>query len=301
MERIPFVLLTSHAFSGSTLTGFLLSTHPKIATVGELTGPESHLDLDTYTCSCGRPFQEDPFWQEVTAVVNDMGAPYSLDQYMGTRFELGRNRYLQRLRTYSLRSNALERIRDAIMFNLWPGHRRNMEALAARNAAFARAILHVTGKSIFLDTSKNPMRIRYLQLSSAIDLYVIHLVRDVRGVVTSIMSRNPQKTVEAAAKSWLMREHNIARHLQAIPADRQIKIHYEDVAREPLPTVNRIFHFLQAPEMGSLPDFREVDNHILGNRMRMRNSSEIRLDERWRTTLTDTQLQLINRLVGATA
>ena len=295
-RKIPYVFLTSHAFSGSTLTSFLLGSHPEIATVGMLTGPANHLDLKTYRCSCGQLFQQDPFWQAVTEKVNAYGLSYSLDEHMGTRIELGGNTLMRRIRTDSLRYNALEKVRDSLMFNLWPGHKREMHELVRRNELFAQAILEVSGKPIFLDTSKDPMRMRYLRLSPAIDLYVIHLIRDVRGVVASIMKRRSDMNVEQATKHWLVAEHNIRRHLATVPASRQIEVKYEDITSNTLETMNRLFSFMGARELEKMDDFREVDNHILGNKMRKQGTSEIKTDERWRTALSEKQLQIIDGL-----
>ena len=298
-EKIPFVFLTSHAFSGSTLTSFLMGMHPEIATVGELTGPARRLDLQTYPCSCGKLFQQDPFWQDVATAVNQYGLPYSLNNYLDTRFELSSNSLSQRLLAGSFRSNALEQLRDSVVFTLWPGKLAQLKEQARRNELFARAVLDVTGKSIFLDTAKDPMRIRYLPLAPNIDLHVIHLVRDVRGVVASIRSRHPDTNVETAVRSWIAREKNINRLLETIPTNRQIKLNYEELVTDTLPTLNKLLIFVGAQPMETLGDYREAEHHILGNRMRKRQSSEIKLDEKWRTALSIEQLQTISRMVGA--
>lgn len=298
-EKIPFVFLTSHAFSGSTLTSFLMGMHPEIATVGELTGPARRLDLQTYPCSCGKLFQQDPFWQDVATAVNQYGLPYSLNNYLDTRFELSSNALGQRLLAGSFRSNALEQLRDSVVFTLWPGKLAQLKEQARRNELFARAVLDVTGKSIFLDTAKDPMRIRYLPLAPNIDLHVIHLVRDVRGVVASIRSRHPDTNVETAVRSWIAREKNINRLLETIPTNRQIKLNYEELVTDTLPTLNKLLAFVGAQPLETLGDYREAEHHILGNRMRKRQSSEIKLDEKWRTALSTEQLQTISRMVGA--
>lgn len=298
-QKIPFVFLTSHAFSGSTLTSFLMGMHPEIATVGELTGPARRIDLHSYPCSCGRLFQQDPFWQEVATAVNHYGLSFSLDNYLDTRFELSANPIVQRMVAGSLRSSLLEAARDRLIFALLPGQRSRLKEQARRNELFARAILDVTGKSIFLDTSKDPMRIRYLPLAPNLDLYVIHLVRDVRGVVASIRSRHPETNVETAVRSWIAREKNINRLLETVPANRQIQLNYEDLVTDTLPTLNKLLAFVGAQPLNALGDYREFEHHILGNKMRKRRSSEIKLDEKWRTALSEKQLQTISRMVAA--
>lgn len=296
-DKIIYVYLTSHSFSGSTLTAFLMNTHPDITTVGELSGPGFHLDPRVYPCSCGRSFVEDPFWSDVAKFVNQQGVKFSPGSYLDTSFYLDNNRLISRARTGSLRSNFLEHVRDHVLSTVWPGHRSSMLERLQRNEAFARAILNVTGKQIFLDTSKDPMRIRYLQQSEIIDLYIIHLVRDVRGVVASTLRRNPKCTAQQAATAWLWRERNIQRHLKTLPPSRKILVRYESLATDTLTTLNEIFSFLGADSLDEIVDYRQVEHHILGNKMRKRSSSEIKLDERWRTSLTKTQLREINAIV----
>ncbi len=265
--------------------------------MGELTGPARRLDLSSYPCSCGRLFQEDPFWQDVATAVNQYGLSFSLDNYLDTRFELSENAAVQRLLAGSFRSTILEKTRDSLLFSLWPSQKHRLAKMAERNEYFARAILQVTSKSIFLDTSKDPMRIRHLQMASNIDLHVIHLVRDVRGVVTSIMSRHPEVDVKGAVRSWLAREKNIYRQLETIPTKRQIQLRYEDLVTETLPTLNKLLYFLGVEPFPASRDYHESEHHILGNRMRKRQSSEIKLDEKWRTALSDKQLKLISQMV----
>ncbi|MBK8899824.1 MAG: sulfotransferase [Anaerolineaceae bacterium] len=298
-HKIPYVFLTSHAYSGSTLSSFLLGTHPEIATVGELKGPAYHLDLASYRCSCGNLFQECPFWLRVTDVVNRHGLNYALNQYLETSFELGGSNLARRLRTKSLRNNGLEHLRDSLVTAFWPGHRQAMKERLRRNEVFAQAILEVSGKSVFLDATKDPMRIRYLRASDRFDFFVIHLVRDVRGVVRSIMTRRPEMTVKQATRHWLQCEQNIKRHLAEVPAERQLFVRYEDLASDTLVTLNKIFSFLGLPHMQDLSNYRQVEYHIMGNKMRKLNNTEIRKDERWRTYFSESQLRTIHKLVNS--
>ncbi len=298
-DKIPYIFLTSHAYSGSTLFSFLLGMHPEIATVGELKGPAPHLDLTAYRCSCGNLFQECPFWLKVTEVVNKHGLNYSLDQYLETSFEVGTNNLARRMRTKSLRNNRLEHLRDFVVTAFWPGHRQEMKERLQRNEIFAQAILKVSGKPIFLDATKDPMRIRYLRWSDRFDIYVIHLIRDVRGVVTSIMSRRPEITVKQAAQHWLQCEQNIKRHLSEVSTDRQFLVSYEDLASDTLTTLNKIFTFLGVKQINDLNDYRQVEHHIMGNKMRKQSSTKIQKDERWRTFLSESQLKIIDQLVNS--
>jgi len=105
-------------------------------------------------------------------------------------------------------------------------------------------------------------------------------------------------TARQAAESWLAREQNIQRLLTAVPPTRQIKVCYEEIAGNTLATLNRLITFVGAQPLDTLADFREAEQHILGNKMRKQATSEIRLDERWRTALSPEQLRTIDQVIG---
>ncbi|HEV2843921.1 MAG TPA: hypothetical protein VG477_03670, partial [Thermoanaerobaculia bacterium] len=59
------VYIMGHGFSGSTLLTFLLGTHPRIATIGELGIAQlakEQLTPDDYLCSCKAPIRDCDFW-----------------------------------------------------------------------------------------------------------------------------------------------------------------------------------------------------------------------------------------------
>jgi hypothetical protein len=296
-KRTPFVFLSSQSYSGSTLLGFLLGAHPEIATVGEMTGLLPAADPDEYRCSCDQKIKECGFWDAVASVMHSKGFQFELADF-NTRFELGSHPVIRRLRSGSLRSNTLEAIRDAF-YRAWPGQAKQLSKLAARNVALAEAVLDVTGKRVFLDTSKAHMRIKYLLKYSDLDMFVIHLVRDVRGVVTSSMSRNRSMSAQRAAQLWLNRNRNIERQLQTLPENRKIRIRYEDLCRDTQGTLERLYRFCVVEPGVVVTDFRSVPHHIVGNKMRKSGSSKIELDERWKRVLAEDQLNNIDRVAGA--
>jgi hypothetical protein len=88
MPRIRFVFLTASPFSGSTLFSFLVNSHPDIATVGEMSGPTSRQDPETYQCSCGKGMKDCHFWIAVKARMGLEGLPFDPGRF-DTRISLG--------------------------------------------------------------------------------------------------------------------------------------------------------------------------------------------------------------------
>jgi hypothetical protein len=294
--RTPFVFLTSQAYSGSTLLAFLLGAHPEIATVGEMTGLVPMENPSEYLCSCETRIKECDFWKAVTSAMQAHGFTFDVMDF-GTRFELGSHPVIRRLRTGSLRSHSLETIRD-LVFRAWPGHTGELRALAARNEALAQSVLEVTGKRVFLDSSKVHMRIKYLLQYSNLDISVIHLVRDARGVVTSTLGHKPGTSAQQAAQSWVHRNNNIQRQLASFPEDKHIRVRYEDVCQNTQDTLAQLYGFCGVDPHFEVTDFRSVEHHVVGNQMRLRASSEIRLDERWKRELDEAQLEEIDQVTG---
>jgi len=295
-RRVRFVYLASMPYSGSTLFSFLANSHPQIATVGEMTGPTESVDPETYLCSCGQRIKHCAFWQEVAKGMASRGFDFDPGHF-DTRIHVGDFRHLRRALTGSLGSSGLEDIRDRLLW-LWPSQSERLRELLARNKALASVILAVTGKSIFFDASKDHMTIRRLSRDGEVDLRVVHLVRDVRGAGLS-GKKNARVSWPRTVASWVRTNRNIERQLRRVPADRWIRIRYEDLCRDPQETLNRFFEFCGAGHHTLTSLFRSPEHHIVGNSMRLGYAGKIKLDESWRDVLTRDELECAERLAGS--
>jgi hypothetical protein len=293
---LPFVYLTSSPFSGSTLFSFLVNTHPQIATVGEMTGLIASQDPDTYRCSCGDRIRECVFWTRVAAQMATRGFAFEPGRF-DTRIRLGHGPYSRRLLSGPLRSKPLEDLRDGLVM-LWPKQRQRLRYLVDRNKALAASILHISNRSVFFDASKNPMAIRQFRRQPDVDFRVVHLVRDVRGAGLSQRTNRGQSDWHRNVGAWVRMNRVVENQLRQLPNDRWIRIRYEELCRSPAETLNRFFRFCDL-EPHALPlDFGSVEHHVVGNRMRLTNAGQIRLDETWRRTLTRDELALASKLAG---
>ena len=183
---------------------------------------------------------------------------------------------------------------------LLPGVRRELDRRIAVNHHLAEAVLDLRDARVFVDATKRPGRALLLRRDPRFDLQVIHLVRDGRGVARSTI-RNLGRTVAEGARSWAASMRRCEDLRRAFPPARWLTVRHEDLCRDVQGTLMRIFDFLKvSPDfpMGEIRDFRAGDHHIIGNRMRLSRTSEIRLDERWRTELTPDQLRTIERIAG---
>jgi hypothetical protein len=294
MKPLDFVYLTSSPFSGSTLFARLANMHPDIATVGEMSGVIRKVDADTYTCSCGKRIKVCSFWSKVAEEMTLSGQNFDPSNF-DTKFRLeGR---LGSLLHISLPHRRLEVIRDRIVTTL-PGVRRRVEYLLERNKCLAMAILAAAGKSIFFDASKSPELIRFLLADPSVNLRVVHLVRDARAVSYSRQKNQGASNWNHVVTKWIRINRAIERQLTRLPAERWIRIRYEDLCRSPQATMSRFFAFCGARPFQIPTRLEFGEHHIVGNRMRLSGVDEIRLDDTWRRELSSEKRELASRLAA---
>jgi hypothetical protein len=112
-----------------------------------------------------------------------------------------------------------------------------------------------------------------------------------------MLNYSKKLTPQAAARLWVNGNHNIERQLRVLPEDKYLRVRYEDMCRDLPQTLERLHFFCGVEPEPIIDDFRSVPQHIVGNKMRLRSSSEIKLDERWRTELTEGKLREVDQVV----
>jgi sulfotransferase family protein len=281
-----FVLIASSAYSGSTLLASLLGTHPDIATVSEVAGRRRETQMDTFRCSCQRLMTDCPFWLAVLAAMRERGYhDFKLGNF-ALNFSRAPNGWLERARSGSLRWSALEDLRDRL-FSIVPSHAAALRDIGSRNRSFAETILAMTDTKVFVDASKERMRIRYLNRYLGMDVKVIHLIRDVRGVVDSV-ARHAGLPIDlaGAAQDWASTNRTLLRHIKRMAPSQHRLVRYEDLCAAPEATLAALYQFCGVDPNFGMRSTDDTMQHLLGNARRLEAGwSQIRLDERWRTSL----------------
>lgn len=289
MTRIVYIM--GHGYSGSTLLTFLLGTHPEIATIGELgIAPLAKTTPEEYLCSCHSPVRECGFWREVSREMEKRGHAFDIwDADLDFRARGGGVADVI-LRAVQ-RGPVLETARSVGM-TVVPRARRELSRILSRIRALAEIVTGLKGSSVFLDASKRPERATIMRRASDMDIRVIHLVRDGRAVAWSTM-KNLGVGPEEAAASWVKDNWASEQARRYFPSYHWLRLRHEDVCADPLGTLMKVHAFIGVTPRNGAHKFREIEQHIIGNRMRLSSASEIRLDERWKTALTPEQMALI--------
>lgn len=294
-DPVPFVLLVGGNYSGSTLAAFLLNSHPQITSIGEM-APVWYVDPKDYSCSCGSAYLECPFNKALVAEMEILDPEFSLLDW-GTRYDLTKSRLANAAFTRAVGSNVVDAIRHAVVAS-WPPFSSSLTATTARIEKVARAALAVTGKTWFVDTTKNPGRARYLARAPGIDLRIVHLVKDARQGAASLVKRGDDDA-SSAAKRWKRTNLYAARTARLVEPDQFFRIRYPELAEDAQLVLDDLSAFLGIEPAAVPADFYATDHHVTGNAMRLREGAGvIRNDESWKTVLSEADLRDIARIAG---
>jgi hypothetical protein len=181
----------------------------------------------------------------------------------------------------------------------WADARRLYQALAA-----------VSGAQVIVDSTKSPVYGRLLGLDPALDVRVVHLVRDSRGVAHSwvrlkagpgrradVESR-PTRTV---ARFWIL--NNLGAELFCRPfPQRYRRLHYEELVRRPRESLGRIVELAgEGPRALPLTDERTLrlgaTHSVKGSPVRLQQGAvALRLDDEWRRAMPRADRRLTTAL-----
>jgi hypothetical protein len=299
--RLPYVCIPGSPFTGSTLLGTLLNEHPDCASIGAAVGLPRRPDLSTYLCSCGARFRDCEFWQDIAARTASLGHPVNVFEsgFWNTHLRLSRQPMLNALLARSLGSDALNAARDELV-GRWPRARDAVLRMGWNSWSLASAVLARTGKSVFIDTSRDHQRPKYLAMHPRLEVKVIHLFRDPRGNSASIM-KHTGTDVATAAKQWKHYNVEARRVRRYLPASAWLSLRYEDLCADPPAVFDRISDFLGVRRAAIQIGGPGGKSHIIGNKMRLKAVSQIREDRSWQTRLDSADLAVLARIAGPTS
>jgi hypothetical protein len=219
--------------SGTTLLDSVLNELPGFVGVGEVRTYWRAM-REPRLCGCGAEVSECAFWSEVATWIERHGGPLPVDRAL----------FLLQAHVRSLPLQ-LARLTRAKRGDHSPG--AEYAQLVARLYAGIGA---VTGADVVVDSSKGPHDAYVISKFTELDLFVIHLVRDPRGVAYSWARRTwhpdkptgffEQRQASEVAIRWLTRnaitEMLLARRL----GPRYMRLRYEDFVRRPDETIAHI-------------------------------------------------------------
>lgn len=280
--------------SGSTLLDRVLGSTEGFFSAGELRHVFAEGYCENRLCGCGRPFAECPFWTEVTE--RAFGGAERLDP----RFLLAvKERVDQYWRVPQIATGLAGRRR-----------REQLRWYAGRLRRLYEAIASVSGAAVIIDSSKDVSHGYVLgAIEPAIDLRVLHLVRDSRAVAHSWQRKkfNPGSGEDMQRYSLLRTSAewvaiNGLTALQRRTGAPYMWLRYEDFVAGPREQAQRILDFAgeseRAVPVGPGGSIELCSSHtVAGNPDRFRSGrTEIRADAEWRERMPAPSRALVTAL-----
>ena len=290
-QRTKAIYIMGAGRSGSTIFDLLLGSGATTVSCGELCHLHTAGWLKNEFCACGTPVGECAFWLEVRALLKADAKCLDANEFIECQKRLERTRSL--LKPKALRQNS------------------EFESYLHTLSSLYNAISTASGKPVIIDSSKKHVRALYGSMLKDVDFYVIHLVRDSRGVAWSkakslkkdmaagVQSDQNPKPVTDTAQQWL-----IANILSSLVARRTgkrcIRIRYEDFVSDPVATLKQVESFAEVDLADSIEcatGKRAVaaSHAVAGNRLRMKKDLSLKPDMEWTEKLDANQERAVWR------
>jgi hypothetical protein len=286
--------------SGSTLLSALIGQHQGFFSVGELHGIWQAVRTNEL-CSCGNAFRDCGFWSAV-----------GTEAYGGwDEIDLPKMLWLDR---YFTRHRHAYRV---IAPSLPTPHRTALAEYVRVLASLYRAIRATSTCDVIVDSSKDPPYAFLLRHCKELDIRLVQLVRDSRGVAYSWGKRDVQRPEYVhhptlagtfmktrppwrAAVEWVSK--NLLLEFMGKTGTPRMLVRYESLTSAPELTVHSILAYAAQPLgrstlVGERRDSTEPQHMLGGNRIRFkRDVGPIRPDDDWRMAMPRGRRVLVTAL-----
>lgn len=281
-DRIKVAYIAGTGKTGSTLLGKLLGQVEDFVDVGELVNIDAQFDQNQ-KCGCGTAVRSCQFWAEV--LKKGIGGIDKLERRPWHRLK---TRYLPAL--------------------LLPGARRFLVRHFHQLYRLHQAVHDVGKARVVVDSSKSAFYGAVLNLFPGVEVYTLHLVRDVRASEGSMYRLKQEGSAKFGKRStwwnsvrWMIVNILTEGAAKWVGSPYRL-VRYEDLTSDPKKTLGDILDFLS--EDPSKQNFIEGHTAILGKTHTVAGSAirfkespiELRLDERWRSNLPERNRAVVDGL-----
>ena len=283
-KKIKVLNITGWGRSGSTILGNVLGNCKGFFFGGELRNIWKLSLLEDRLCGCGVTLKDCNFWEKV------------FNKGFGGIDNVDAKQIVEKLKvSYYSRLAPLK---------LLPFGEKYFKSHALSLPEVEKLFLsiqEITGCKVIVDTTKSPLWGYLLSLMDNLDVYVIHLVRDPRGIAYSrkkkIIQPDKEKTIYLerfnsfdSSLKWNVR-NLLSESLWEKNKDKYLMVRYEDFARKPKMVVSTILDFISESDV-SIPFTSEnevelsINHSAWGNPSRFKTGKiELKADDEWQNKL----------------
>ncbi|MFG1609832.1 sulfotransferase [Actinoplanes sp. NPDC049265] len=282
--------------SGTTLVERLLGELPSVCALGEVVHLWQRDILDDERCGCGARFSACTFWKRVGEQAFNGWGNVDVLRVHALRDLVERTRHIPRLAAGHM---PMDEVREYAGFY----------------AKVYNAAAEVSGADVVVDSSKHSALAHVLRWASDVDLRVVHVVRDARGVAyswTKTVTRPETDGAEEMTRyspgrsALLWNAHNAAFGLLGRRGVAVRRVRYEEFLTDPRAALIRLADFagltLVPDDLNFLrPDHADlgVGHSAAGNPMRFTvGRLPLRRDDAWVAKLPPRQRRMVSAMCG---
>jgi hypothetical protein len=270
---LHFVLAPS--FHGATTLAQLLNNHPDVSCLGD-TMPRTEYDQN---CGCGNKVSACEFWR----YIDDRFAEHRLSfphRMYPISPVLADSRAIDDVLVQSLSVAALLTSR-----RVWAVAGRAADRYVDFYRRFMEAVNAWNGTTVYVSGQKSLQQVAAIKsiLGDAATINIIHVIRDPRGFVCSERKDAPGYTLQASARRWVSYHRRVVRLIKPLCKANYLGFRYEDLCREPEPTMRRIFKFIGVEYQD--PFFTPQGGHLMGSHASRTFTGQLRESETWKKIL----------------
>lgn len=280
-DDVRVLLISGLGRSGSTLIDRTLGQPPSCLSLGEVVRLWERGLRENALCACGLAFRSCAFWGPVGEAAFGGWDRLDPERILTLQRRVDRTRFIPQMVT-----------------GVGRRYQRARREYAEVLAKLYRGFVDTTGARVVIDSSKDLSTTYLLRSVPAIDLRVVHLVRDPRAVAYSWTKQVSKPGADAQMDRYAPAVvgvrylfTNLMLHLLSLLRTPRRFLRYEDFVARPAAATADILGFA-----GATPaDLGFVDGTTLhlnphhsvgGNPMRFSQGAvEVRLDDRWRSAL----------------
>lgn len=286
-DKIKVLYIAATSRSGTTITSNLLGQLDGFFSGSELVNMWRALTFDNTFCACGAHYPDCSFWRAV------------FEEAFGGFDKVNPEELVTQRHTARISAR-----RAAMRRRPWSPPIPEIEKYVETVGKFYHALHKISGCRVIVDSSKGIPYGYILQQLPFIELYIMHQVRDPRGLALSqlqtLETTNPQYGAAGAMKALVLSAYRSMRRNAAIEwiwnrhSARYLRVRYEDLIADLVPTLHRVVSFVK--EDPALVDDLRFTGHqtvhfdpahcVSGNRSRrQRGDVTLRINDEWKTKL----------------
>ena len=309
--------------SGSTLVERLLNELSQTFAVGETVHLWERGVRNHERCGCGQDFNQCQHWTAVGHQAFGGWAGVDLDEVIGLRWSVDRTRQLpaiarshRRGRPGPDQARYLDHLRAVLLAAGHVADSTSVANISVANTSVANTSVDSTvgGSTVLLESSKHLSTAALLSLDPALEVRVLHLIRDPRGVAYSWTKQverpeaaNELMPVYSPARTagrWLSDNLGFEALARRVPT---VRMRYEDFLTDPVHWLQRIGALvdLDASQLdlsfldGDTATLSTVMHSVAGNPLRFgRSETTLRLDDAWRSELPRLDRNLVTSITA---